>query len=170
MRPPRTLDKATLLLERYSALAGELETIEANRNAAIADTNSIADRLGAPIVKEMDEIRAAIEPWWATAAAELTKGKRKSIELGGCVIGTRAGRAKLSIAGDEAVVTETLKAQRWAKPYLRTTTAIDRASVLAAIDGPHQAKLLAAGLTRLAGEVAFVLDRVKQAGTVASAA
>lgn len=168
MKPPRTVGKATELLDRFATLSGELETVEAHRNAELAKINAAADALAAPIVAELAEIQAAIEPWWKTAEAELTKGKRKSAELGGCMLGTRTSRTTLAIAGDAAAVLARLQAARWAKPYVRTTPSIDKTAALKALDGPHRAKLAELGFSKQEGTPVFFLERVAQAGTVAS--
>ncbi|RSV15184.1 hypothetical protein CA235_09620 [Sphingomonas sp. ABOLF] len=168
MKPPRTIPKATELLDRFATLSSQLETVEAHRNAELAKINAAADALAAPIVKELDEIRGAIAPWWATAEAELTKGKRKSAELGGCMLGTRTSRTTLAIAGNPEAVLAKLQAARWAKPYVRTTHAIDKTAALKALDGPHRSKLTELGFSKQEGTPVFFLERVAQAGTVAT--
>lgn len=90
-----TLDKATPKIERYARLAGDLAVVQGNRDAALSRTNAVADELAKPILDEMARIAAELEPWWKRIAPTLLKGKRKSIELAGCVIGTRSSKAKL---------------------------------------------------------------------------
>lgn len=169
IKTPRTVAKATELLDLFATRTGALEKIEADRNAEIAKINAAADALAAPIVAELEKIHAAIATWWKTAAAEITKGKRKSAELGGCMLGTRTGRTTLAIAGDVEAVLTKLQAARWAKPYVRTTHAIDKTAALKALDGTHGDKLQALGFSKQEGETVFFLERVAQAGTVAQA-
>jgi phage host-nuclease inhibitor protein Gam len=168
IKTPRTIAKATELLDLFATNTGALEKIEADRNAEIAKINAAADALAAPLVAERDRIHAVIAIWWKTAAAEITKGKRKSAELGGCMLGTRSGRTTLAIAGNPEAVLVELQAARWAKPYVRTTHAIDKPAALKALDGPHATKLSALGFSKQEGEAVFFLERVAQAGTVAS--
>lgn len=164
---PRTVDQATLLLERFAALSAELASVEANRNQAIAATNAVADTLATPIIAARDAIAAKLEPWWVKAAGGLTDGKRKSIELGGCMIGTRAVRATLTLAGDETAAIEALKAVRWGKPFLRTKVTIDRVAVLKALDGKDGGKLVELGFASDNPVPRFFVEPVAQGGTLA---
>ncbi|MFZ3485296.1 host-nuclease inhibitor Gam family protein [Sphingomonas sp. 3-13AW] len=170
IKTPRTVAKATELLDRFASLSTALEKTNGDRNAEIAKINAAADVLAAPIVAELAKIEAAIAAWWKTAEAEITKGKRKSAELGGCMLGTRTGRTTLAIAGEVEAVLTKLQAARWAKPYVRTTHAIDKAAALKALDGPHAKQLSELGFSKQDGQPVFFLERVAQAGTVGSAA
>ncbi|MDK2757542.1 MAG: host-nuclease inhibitor Gam family protein, partial [Blastomonas fulva] len=105
-RQPRTLEQATAMLERFAVLDGDRAGIEAERNEQIAKINAAADEQLVPIVEEMVAIGEKIQPWWAKAAAELLPAKRKSMELGGCIIGSRTGKTVLAIAGAENALIE----------------------------------------------------------------
>lgn len=159
-RTPRTTDAAIALLERHAALDAELATIEANRAQALAATNAVADTIAMPVIDELAAIRAALEPWWKAAGGALCGAKRKSVELGGCTIGTRAGRASLRIAGDEEAVMAVMRTLRWAKNFLRTKMSIDRMAVLKAIDGRHAGALADLGFERVTGSDMFFVERV----------
>ena len=165
-RAPRTTEQATVLLDRVAHIDGETATIEANREAALSATNAVADALALPLVEERARLVALLEPWWAKAGQQLTGGKRKSVTLGGCVIGTKAERARLvhGFASDDAAVTA-LQAHRWAKPLLRIKTSLDRVETLKALAGKHAAALLALGFGKAQGE-AFFVERVSQPGVV----
>lgn len=156
---------ATVLAERYGALAGELATAEASRAAALAATNAVADTLTQPIVAEMDAIRAALEPWWARNGAQVTGGKRKSAELGGCMLGSRSGKAALVIDDEPSAKAALVKA-RWGKELLRTTVSVDKAAVLKALGGTLAKKLAAIGFAKSAPAETFFLERVEQPGVV----
>lgn len=170
-RPPKTLDEATPLLERFARLGASIALIEATRGDAIAAANATADKEAAPLLAEQVTIAAQVEPWWRKAAPALTGGKRKSMAIGGCKIGTKQGNTSLELAGgdwDAAAVA--LKALRWAKSYCRVKPAVEKAATLKALDGPHQDKLIALGFSKKAGAETFFLEPIAQAGTVAEAA
>ena len=160
IRTPRSTRAATELCERFAGLSGAIEAIEDARY----------DPELTPLVAERDLIAERLEPWWATAAAELTQGKRKSIELGGCLVGTRTARTALAVAGEEVDVIDLLSALRWAKPFLRTKISLDRTAILKAIDGPRSAVFAELGLSARAGEDVFFVTRAEQGGTVTGAA
>ena len=159
VRTPPTDEAATALLDRHATLEGELAAIEANRATALASTNAVADALALPIITETAAIAAALEPWWSKVRDRLTAGKRKSIELGGCVIGTRSGRAKLGVAGDEDLIVDKMKRLRWARDYLRTTTAIDKAAVAKGFLGKRDDRLKALGFSIVPGAETFFVER-----------
>lgn len=146
---PRTIAAATALLERFAVIDDALGAIEGTRNAAIATANAAADVAAEALISERGQIAAVLEAWW----------------LGGCEIGSKAGRASLEIAGDQQDVIGKLSVLRWAKPFLRVTTSIDRVAVLAAIDGPRKAAFAELGFSRKAGAETFYVQRAKQEGT-----
>ncbi|MFA7505281.1 MAG: host-nuclease inhibitor Gam family protein [Burkholderiaceae bacterium] len=164
-RIPRTTEQATAMLERFAVLADEIGAVEADRNAAIADANAIADKALEPLLAEQGVLLTKLEPWWAKASAELTKGKRKSIELGGCMIGSRLGRDTLGTADELEPVIAWLQKREWAAPLLRVTTTIDRAAVLKSIDGCYKRQLANMGFSRIAGAETFYVVRAEQQGT-----
>jgi phage host-nuclease inhibitor protein Gam len=165
IRAPRSLTEAQRLCEQWAELDGEVAAIEEARDAAIAAANAEVDKDLTPLVKRRDAIVAKLEPWWKSNAAELTKGKRKSAELGGVVLGTRTGRAKLSIAGKVENVVAMLATLRWAKPFLRQKIELDRVAIMRALDGKHAAALAEMGIAADAAEESFFIERTAQAGT-----
>lgn len=166
VRAPRSVNAATKLLERFAELDGEIAQVEEARRAELAQVNAEADALIAPFLPERDAIVAKLQAWWLEAGPGLTGGKRKSMTLGGCEIGSRTSRAVLGIAGDLAKVTERLAKQPWAREMVITTVSIDRAAVLKSIDGAHAKDLAKLGFSRVDGtETAFV-KRVQQGGTI----
>ena len=166
-RTPRSMEAARKMLERYAALEDQIAWTEGLRNSAIAAANAASDREAEPLIAERDEIRTKLEPWWSENATEVTGGKRKSAELGGCLIGTVAGRDSLDVAGDEAQVVTALGKRDWAKPLLRVKTSLDRSAILKSIDGVYKKQLAALGLKRKCGEVTFFIKRAEQGGTQA---
>ena len=166
-RAPKNVDQATALLDQVARLDAEVVTINSNRDAAIAATNAVADALLTPVLERRDAIAALLETWWAEAGKSLLKGKRKSIELGGCIIGTKAAPTALTFTADDfdAAVTA-LRAERWAKPYVRVSYAVDKKAAKEALDGKHGEQLRQLGFGTRGGADVFVLEAVKQAGTV----
>ena len=117
LRAPQSTAHAKRLLEEYVRLSAKLAAVEAQRNAAIAAANQTADAHAGPLLDSLGKIEALLEPWWSKAAPELTQGKRKSVQLGGCKIGTKAGRPRLVFAkGDDDAAATLLRKHKWAAP------------------------------------------------------
>lgn len=165
IRAPRSLAEAQRLCEQWAALDSDIAAIEESRDVAIAAANAEVDKDLTPLVKRREAIAAKLEPWWKANAAELTNGKRKSAELGGAVLGTRTGRARLSIAGKVEDVVRLQSTLRWAKPFLRQKIELDRVAIMKALDGKHAAALAEFGISADAGEETFFIERTAQAGT-----
>lgn len=165
IRQPRTVEQATVLCEKLAVLEGQIAEIEAGRQDSIAAINARADTAANDLLAQRDAIAEKLEPWWKKAGKALLEGKRKSIELGGCVIGTVASRKSLAIAGDEGAVVELMRGLRWAKPFLREKWSIDRAATLKALDGKHKPKLVELGFDETGGEDKFFVKRAEQGGT-----
>jgi hypothetical protein len=170
LRADAPIEKGTASCEQYAGLAYKLDAIEARRTRNIGTINALCDRAAAPILAEMQMLEEQLKPWWLRIVDKVTEGKRKSAELGGCMIGTKDKAASLAIDGDEAAIVEQLKGQRWAKGYLRTTVSIDKVAVLKAVaaTNPHAQKLTAAGFSKTSPEPTFFVKRVVQGGTVSS--
>jgi phage host-nuclease inhibitor protein Gam len=164
---PTSIEAATALADRFARLVGELETIAANRDSAIAATNAIADTLATPIVAEQAAITNALRSWWPGVASQLTDGKRKSAQLGGCMIGTKAGRASLGMRADEDKLLAKLKAVRWAKPFIRVKESIDKVAVRKALGGKRAPELKQFGFRLVPGTEEFFIERVEQEGAMA---
>ena len=165
-RAPTSTKQATALLEQYARIDAEIADIEAARQATIVAANAVADAKAADLIARRTALAERIEPWWAANGAALTQGKRKSIELGGCMVGTRAGRASLDLAGPEEDVVAVLSGLRWAKPLLRTRVSLERTAALRSLDGKHGAVLAELGVSRRDGAESFYIERVQQAGTL----
>lgn len=164
---PLTTEAATELLERYAVLAGKGGALGARRDAMIVRANAVADKLIAPIAAEMAVIKAQIESWWKTEGVKLLTGKRKSVELGGCMIGTKQGKASLQLkSGEFDKEAEKLRKLAWAEPFVRVTVAIDKTATRTGLTGPLGPKLKARGFFEKPGAEEFFVERVAQAGTV----
>lgn len=167
IRKPRSVAQATALCERFAVLESEIGLIEAQRQVEIAEANAEADRFAQPLLDEREAIRAKLADWWPANAEQLTEGKRKSIELGGCTIGSVAGRESLAVEGDEKAVISALMAKSWAAPLLRRTVTLDRKAILMSLDGGHKRDLAKLGLSCTVAPETFVLKRAEQGGTLA---
>jgi hypothetical protein len=166
----RTTEAATAALTSYSELSARLAAIEARRKAMIGRVNAAADAKAAGVSAELADLTGPIGKWWQAKGHQLLPKGRKTMQLGGCTIGTVAGRAKLGhgFETEEKAVTA-LRGSRYAK---QTT------SVKYSIDRPATLKLLQAGGARAAalGELGFRVDEgerfvlapVEQSGTVGS--
>lgn len=167
LRVPKTIEQATALLESFSVLSAKIASIDARRNRAIAAANRIADKMTLPLLEQRQAITAATEPWWALNGPTLTKGKRKSIELGGCVIGSVSSRDTLGfVNGDNDAALAALRPHKWAKPFVRVTYSVDRVATFQALGGAHGKKLAALGFESVAGGETFFLKPVAQSGAL----
>ncbi|MGN6270875.1 MAG: host-nuclease inhibitor Gam family protein [Sphingomonas sp.] len=164
---PTSIEQATALADRFAQLSGELETIVANRDAAIAATHATADILVSPILAEQTAITDALRAWWPGVAEQLTGGKRQSVELGGCMIGMNAGRVSLAMRGTEEKLLAKLKGARWAKPLIRVKESIDKVAVRKALEGKRAPELKQFGFRLVPGAETFYVKRVEQDGTIA---
>lgn len=166
-RTPRSTEAATAYLVRYAELEDAIGAIEAKRNTAIAEANAAADIESEQLLAERDALQGKLEPWWAKAAASLTQGKRKSIELGGCIVGSRSSGGGLVVVGDEDAIVKVLQGRVWAGDLVVTKASIDKRAVLKVLDGPHKKALATMGFSRAASAEAFFIKRAEQAGTMA---
>jgi len=172
-KPPRTLAQATTKVQRIAQLDTELALIEATRSKQHADTDKVADDLALPLLEERRRLAADVEPWWVgSGAAELTQGKRRSVLLAGCTIGTKAARAKVEhdFTDDDAAV-EAIMGKFWArKSLLKVTHRLDRTAIMAALDSRRAGELGELGFRRSAPADVFFVALAEQPGTVTSAA
>lgn len=170
VRAPKSVKAATVLLERFAELDSEIAAIDAQRRLELAEANAEADRLIAPFLPERDAIVAKLQAWWAEAGPGLTDGKRKSIALGGCEIGSRTSPATLGIDGDEKAIAAKLVKMRWARELVRVAVGIDRAAVLKSIGGAHAQDLADLGFSKVEGAETVFVKRVRQDGTLGASA
>lgn len=173
IRQPRSVEAATALAERFVELEGQIETIEAGRQDSIAQVNARADTAANALIAERDKIRDKLQPWWSKAGADLlatfSKGRRKTIELGGAIIGTRAGASSLAIAGPAKDVVKQLAKSAWGRKLTRISIALDRSAIMRELKGKRADELKVMGLSIDDGEEQFVLKRAEQTGTLAGA-
>lgn len=165
-RTPRTVAQATELAATYADVAGQLAAVEAARQTELGRINAAADAEAGPLLERIAALSAALAAWWRAGGNALAPKGRKSAQLGGCMIGTRASRSTLTIAGDEDAVVAVLGGLRWAKPLLRVTTKLNKSTLLSSLDGKHKVALAELGIGRTEATDTFFIDRVEQAGTI----
>ena len=171
MAAPRSIKAATAKLERYAELDGQIAAVEADRQDAIAAINARCDTAANDLIAERDRIAGEVETWWTKSGHKLLSRftpSRKTMELGGCVLGTRSSPDSLSVAGKAGAIAEALQATRWGRKFVRTTFALKRRELLDALDGPNAEALAELGLTRQTGAETFQLSRADQDGTMGS--
>jgi hypothetical protein len=165
IRVPRSTPAAIVLLERFAALEGMIGAVEAARSAAIGQANVSADQEAEPLLAEREAVREKLAAWWPGAAGQLTTGARKTVELGGCMIGTRRVRVSLAVASDELLVVAVLLKRKWAVGLVRLKATLDRAAILKALDGARRGELRRLGFAKSEPDEQFILERVEQPGT-----
>jgi phage host-nuclease inhibitor protein Gam len=166
IRKPRSLPEAQRLCELYADIDGEIAAIEESREVAIAAANAEVDKDLLPLIKRRDAIVEKLEPWWKANAAALTKGKRKSAELGGVLMGTRTSSGKVTVTGAIDAVIEKLRANRTlGRLFVRPKFELDRPEVRKGLTGKHGPALKALGLGFEEGTDTFFIERTAQSGT-----
>lgn len=168
---PRTTEAATRLLERYATLAGVVALAETNRSAELARINAVVDLEVQPMLEEQANITAALEPWWAANGNTVAPGTRKSVQLGGCMIGSRQSRAKLGHGFDnDKLAVAALQTTRFAKHTLKVGYSLDRTATLKLLQvgGKTAAAIAELGFREEPGEETFFIEPVEQAGVVGS--
>lgn len=148
-RAPQTTEQATALLARFTTVDAEIASVNAQRDDTIAQANAAADACLVPLAAERDDIVKQAKAWFAANVDELTKGARKSIELGGCLVGNRLSNPKLAFAhGKDADGVTALKAVDWAADLLRIgKTTLDKPAILKGLDGAVAEQLVALGFS-----------------------
>lgn len=168
-RCPRTPEQATQLLGLYAEADGRLARIQARRTAALGRINAIADANAAPILAELGAIAVKVEQWFNGPGKALLPKGRKSMELGGYMIGSKAGRAKLGHDfEDDAKAVDALRGTRFGKHTTKVTYSLDRTATLKLLQvrGKTAASLKELGFSVVEPGEQFFLQRVEQAGTL----
>ena len=130
----QSTEEAIELLARYAEVDAILERSKVSLEEQIATLRAQRDRFDEGYKLELKVLFNQLKPWWAVAGEQLTEGKRKSIELGGCQIGHRTSTPALKLEGlteAEAIEhLETLGFEAWA---IRTKKELDKPALIAAL-------------------------------------
>ena len=130
----KTTEEAIALLARFAEVDGEIERENALTELTIANLRAARDTLQAPLKAELKALFNQLKPWWAVAHEQLTEGKRKSVELGGCQIGHRTSTPALKLEGlTEAEAIEHLEALGFEAWAIRTKKELDKPALIAAL-------------------------------------
>lgn len=161
-RAPQTTEAATVIAARYAELAATIAEAEAERDAELAATNAAADAVLVPLVAELKDAAKQLKPWWEANVDALTAGRRKSIELGGCVLGYRISPPKVVFAGGtDAMAVTAIEGTELADTLLRMKTSLDKPAILKALDaGAEQAEALGALGFEAKRAEEFFIDRI----------
>lgn len=148
-RAPQTLEAATELLARFAAVDAQIAATNAQRDQSIAQVNAAADSCLVPLAAERDDLFKQLKAFWAARADELTDGRRRSVELGGCDIGTRLTTPKVVFAfGKDADGVAALEGTDYAAQLLRVgKTTLDKPAILKALDGDDAEALCELGFS-----------------------
>ena len=140
---PQTRAEAIALAEEYAkiedTIADSQKLLEYQINQAKA---AHAARM-ANAEERLKPVFAGLRAWWAANSAELTKGKRRSIELGPVTLGERTGMPKLKLPkgmkAEGAIAW--LKGLEWtgALGFIRIKEELDKEAVIKALRAPADA-------------------------------
>ncbi len=96
LRAPTSIEQATELLAQLATVVATIAAHDAQRVSAKQQIDAVADACIVPLAAERDDLFKRLQPWYEANAENLTAGRRKSIELGGCTIGHRTTPPKLA--------------------------------------------------------------------------
>lgn len=163
---PKSIAAATKLLEEYADLSACLVAVDEDRQRSIAAANQGADVAADPLMKRQEIILAALESWWPSAALAIANGK-KSVQLGGCMIGTRLSRPKLGHGFENDDKAVNAIPSRHFKQCTRIKYSLDRTSTLKLLQlGGKAGQDLAAVGFRIDQSEQFFVERAEQASTI----
>lgn len=141
-RAPQTLEQATALCTRFVERSAAAALIVQARDETIAKANQTADTELVPIAAELKDIEKQLKPFFAAKFDELTGGKRKSIELGGCYLGYRLDKASVAFAhGKDDDMAVTLRAADLID-YVRTKHSPEKSAIMKALEAERDALAL----------------------------
>jgi|GEM_PF-1330946 len=168
-RAPRTIEEAAALAAGHAQIEGRLAAVQAQRGIALARINRVADAAATLLLAQLEVVKAQLEQWWDAQGAALAPKGRKSMELGGCYIGTRTARARLAHGfADDKAAAAALRGTRLGNQTTRVSYSIDRAATLKLLQGEGKAAqtLATAGFRVEPAATIFYVERAEQAGTV----
>jgi phage host-nuclease inhibitor protein Gam len=130
----QSTEEAIALLARFAEVDAILERSKNSLEEQIAALRAQRDRFDEAYKAQLKAIFNQLKPWWAVAHQELTEGKRKSVELGGCLIGHRTSTPALKLEGiTEAEAIEDLELLGFEPWAIRTKKELDKPALIAAL-------------------------------------
>lgn len=161
---PQTVDEAVALATRYLELSMSIEQLKADADASIAQIQAARDAMILPVKQDVDRIFSDLRDWWSVAGPEMTKGKRKSIEIGGCIIGERTPPPSLRHPGVTADALIDALERLELDHFLRVKTSLDKPLILSALrSGDDLGDALAALGLKVEQRDEFFIDRAAPA-------
>lgn len=169
---PQTIAEATERLAEYADILLGVEELQQDADASIAAIQAERDRMIAPLEQKAKDLFLQLRAWWGVAGDELTEGKRKSVELAGCVLGERTTPPSLS-TGKMKVAEAIAEIERLAsirlrdggkraaalRELIRIKRELDKPAILKALTDERLGKLLTdAGFTAKQKDE-FFIDR-----------
>lgn len=142
----QSLPEAVAILGRYAQLQTSIDARRADAEVKIAEIRAAVDAAIAPDETLLKSLFNQVKPWWAVNADDVTGGKRKSVELGGCLVGHRTTTPRLTLAEvTEQEAIESLK--EWAlEDFLRIKEEFDKPAILKELDADSDDGRKLAGL------------------------
>lgn len=168
---PQTKAEAIALAEEYAKVECAIVDSQKLLDFEVARAKSDHAARMANLEPRLQAAFAGLRAWWSSNAAELTKGKRRSIELGPVTLGERTGMPKLKLPkGMKAEgAVSWLKAMKYKygllSGFIRLKEEIDKPEIIkvvrAAADAEEsvrqaQVELLKAGFTVTQAEEFFI--------------
>lgn len=86
---PTTLTEATASVVRYAELEREVARLQAIATERVAGIEEECALAVAAVEEQLKPLFKEIATWWAANQTDLTKGKRRSIEIAGVTLGDR---------------------------------------------------------------------------------
>lgn len=138
-----SLEELVARVGRFATLSAEIERLAAEADEAIAAIKSELAQKQQPLAVEMKAILAAAKPWWAANSEQLTDGKRKSVELAGCLIGERLSKPSLAFPKPEEHAINLIEGHGW-NALLHVKTELDKPMIMKALayDAPDGVSIL----------------------------
>lgn len=166
---PQTIEEATALLGYYSDALTYAERLRAEADASIAAIQAERDERLKPLEERMKDIFRQLRAWWAVAGPAITEGKRKSVEIAGCVIGERTTPPSLKLPrgvdADELIAILEDLSERAGEVFVNVKKSVNKPACISALRRPvgwlQEALICDAGLSVVQNEE-FFIDRAAE--------
>lgn len=142
---PQTLAEATAQVVRYAALEREMQHFEAVADARIAEIKASLAADLAHHKEVMKPLFKQLAAWWAANQGELTKGKRRSIDIAGVIMGERRTPPSLKLPKDVSADDMVAKLFGAKRPELvKTQHSLDKPAIIKLLGSDDHAEALEA--------------------------